>query len=136
MHAHVREALRLSAARPAVALGARTAIATVLPLLLARLIGPTAATWASLTGFSVALADNLGIWSNARQGGRRAGLFYVVFPGSGNGDPRTVEEIHTETEKVLRDWGGPERLASCATEPEPEPATANKSTQSQSPPAY
>jgi hypothetical protein len=85
---------------------------------------------------SVALADNLGIWSNARQGGRRAGLFYVVFPGSGNGDPRTVEEIHTETEKVLRDWGGPERLASCATEPEPEPATANKSTQGQSQPAY
>jgi hypothetical protein len=83
---------------------------------------------------SVALADKLGIWSNARQGGRRAGLFYVVFPGSGNGQPRTVEEINTETEKVFRDWGGAEQLASCETEP--EPVTARKATESQSQPAF
>jgi hypothetical protein len=85
---------------------------------------------------SVALADNLGIWSNARQGGRRAGVFYVVFPGSGNGQPRTGEEINTETEKVFREWGGPAQLASCASEPEPEPATTGKTPEIQSPPVY
>lgn len=83
---------------------------------------------------SVALADNLGIWSNARAGGRRAGLFYVVFPGSGNGQPRTVEEINTEAGKVFRDWGGPEQLTSCATEPEPEVET--KASESQPRPMY
>lgn len=83
---------------------------------------------------SVALADNLGIWSNARQGGRRAGLFYVVFPGSGNGQPRTLEEINTETEKMFKDWGGSEQLTSCASEP--EPATATKATEGQQRPVY
>jgi hypothetical protein len=83
---------------------------------------------------SVALADNLGIWSNARQGGRRAGIFYVVFPGSGNGQPRTVDEINTETEKVLHDWGGPEQIASC--EKEPPAATAAISSEDHSAPAY
>ena len=68
---------------------------------------------------SIALADNLGIWSDARRGGRRAGLFYLVFPRSGNGQPRPVEEIKEETEKAFRNWGGPEQLASCATDAEP-----------------
>ncbi len=54
--------LRLSAARPALALGARTALATVLPLFLSSVIGDAAATWASLTGFSVALADKGGAY--------------------------------------------------------------------------
>jgi Fungal chitosanase of glycosyl hydrolase group 75 len=72
---------------------------------------------------SVALADNLGIWSNARRGGRGAGLLYLVFPGSGNGRPRMVDQINSETEKVFQQWGGPERLTSCATEPESEIAT-------------
>jgi uncharacterized membrane protein YccC len=62
VHTHVREALRLSAARPAVALGARTALATVLPLFFTSIIGESAATWASLMGFSVALADKGGAY--------------------------------------------------------------------------
>src|SRR5271165_3957166 len=37
---------------------------------------------------SIALANNLGIWSDARQGGRRGGILYLVFPGSGNRQPR------------------------------------------------
>ena len=37
---------------------------------------------------SIALADNLGIWSNAREGGTRGGIIFQVFPGSGNGQPR------------------------------------------------
>jgi hypothetical protein len=33
---------------------------------------------------SIALADNLGIWSDARRGGQSDGILYLVFPGSGN----------------------------------------------------
>jgi Fungal chitosanase of glycosyl hydrolase group 75 len=63
---------------------------------------------------SIALADNLGIWSDARQGGRRGGIFYVVFPGSGNGQPRTLDEINSATEKAFQDWGGTAQANSCA----------------------
>src|SRR5277367_4167460 len=38
---------------------------------------------------SVALAGNLGIWPDARNGGTRGGVLYLVFPGSGNRQPRT-----------------------------------------------
>jgi hypothetical protein len=53
---------------------------------------------------SVALAENLGIRSDARNGGTRRGIVYLVFPGSGNGRPRTVEEINTEGQKLLQAW--------------------------------
>lgn len=68
---------------------------------------------------SVALADNLGIWSNARQGGRRDGILYLVFPGSGNRQPRALEEIQSETEKLLQDWGGIGKLTSCSANQQP-----------------
>jgi hypothetical protein len=55
---------------------------------------------------SVALAENLGIRSNARNGGARRGILYLVFPGSGNGRPRTIEEINAEGEKLLAAWEG------------------------------
>jgi hypothetical protein len=51
---------------------------------------------------SVALADSLGIHSDARRGGARDGILYLVFPGSGNGKPRPIEEINQEAEKLLR----------------------------------
>src|SRR5271154_2337878 len=41
---------------------------------------------------SVALAANLGIWPDARNGGTRGGVLYLVFPGSGNRQPRPIEE--------------------------------------------
>jgi hypothetical protein len=63
---------------------------------------------------SIALADNLGIWSDARRGGQSDGILYLVFPGSGNLQPRTIDEIQSETEKLLHNWGGIETLASCA----------------------
>jgi hypothetical protein len=63
---------------------------------------------------SIALADNLGIWSDARRGGQSDGILYLVFPGSGNLQPRTIDEIQSEAEKLLRNWGGIETLASCA----------------------
>ena len=63
---------------------------------------------------SIALADNLGIWSDARRGGQSDGILYLVFPGSGNLQPRAIDEIQSEAEKLLQDWGGIEKLASCA----------------------
>jgi len=53
---------------------------------------------------SMALAENLGIRSNARNGGARRGVLYLVFPGSGNGRPRTIEEINEEGQKLLQAW--------------------------------
>jgi hypothetical protein len=68
---------------------------------------------------SVALAGNLGIWPDARQGGTRGGVLYLVFPGSGNRQPRPVEEINSETEKQLQGWGGMDQLTSCAADQVP-----------------
>jgi hypothetical protein len=76
---------------------------------------------------SIALANNLGIWSDARQGGRRGGILYLVFPGSGNRQPRAVEEISSETEKLLQDWGGAEKLTSCSASQAPVAAAAKAS---------
>jgi hypothetical protein len=62
---------------------------------------------------SVALAENLGIRSDARNGGARRGILYLIFAGSGNGQPRSVEEINAETEKLVQDWGGTSQLTAC-----------------------
>jgi hypothetical protein len=62
---------------------------------------------------SVALAENLGIRSDARNGGTRGRILYLVFPGSGNGRPRLLEEINAEAEKLFQAWGGILRLAAC-----------------------
>ncbi len=62
---------------------------------------------------SIALADALGISSDARQGGQSDGILYLLFPGSGNLRPRTNDEIQHEGEKLFSDWGGVERLSSC-----------------------
>jgi hypothetical protein len=70
----------------------------------------------SLGEGSIALADNLGIWSDARHGGSRGGMLYLVFPGSGDHRPKTVEEINELTVPLFRDWGGAEQLRSCGDE--------------------
>lgn len=57
---HVRAAMRLQAERPALMLGVRTALATLVPLLLAPSIGHVASAWASTGGFIVSLADKGG----------------------------------------------------------------------------
>src|SRR5438105_3850640 len=77
VRAHLREALRLTPARPAIALGARTAIATALPLVAAPIIGPAAATWASVAGFVVALADKGGAYPT-----RAANMGAVTLAGA------------------------------------------------------
>jgi Fungal chitosanase of glycosyl hydrolase group 75 len=63
---------------------------------------------------SIALADNLGIRSDARDGGTWGGLLYVVFPGSGDGQPKSVEEINQQAEALFQTWGGIEQVRSCA----------------------
>jgi hypothetical protein len=50
---------------------------------------------------SIALADALGVSSNARHGGQSGGILYLLFPGSGNQRPRTIAEIRDEGEKLL-----------------------------------
>jgi hypothetical protein len=62
---------------------------------------------------SIALADSLGIWSDARRGGQSGSILYLIFPESGNSQPRSIDDIEDETEKLLSDWGGIEGLASC-----------------------
>jgi glycosyl hydrolase group 75 (putative chitosanase) len=62
---------------------------------------------------SVALADALGIWSDARHGGASDSILYRLFPGSGNRKPRTVDEIQSEGEKLVYRWGGTRELSSC-----------------------
>jgi len=68
---------------------------------------------------SIALADNLGIRSDARRGGTWGGVFYLVFPGSGNGQPRPVDEINDAAGKAFQEWGGADRLNSCAASEAP-----------------
>ncbi len=65
---------------------------------------------------SVALAEALGIRSNPRRGGTASGVRYLVWPGSGNGQPRTVEEIDAAAEALFARWGGPARLDACFAE--------------------
>jgi Fungal chitosanase of glycosyl hydrolase group 75 len=62
---------------------------------------------------SIALATNLGIRSDARRGGSWGGVSYVVFPGSGDSRPRTVEEINGLGSALVEAWGGPEKIGSC-----------------------
>ncbi|CCI25442.1 MAG: glycoside hydrolase family 75 protein [Dolichospermum sp.] len=62
---------------------------------------------------SIALAEALGIPSSPRTGGVSSGIMYVVFPGSGNGKPRSLSEINTEAEKHFNNWGGMARLNAC-----------------------
>jgi hypothetical protein len=77
---------------------------------------------------SVALAENLGIRSDARNGGARRGIVFLVFPGSGNGQPRTIAEINSETENLLQTWGGAPQLAACTVPPTFRPFTGNRNT--------
>ncbi len=72
---------------------------------------------------SIALADNLGIKSDARRGGTFDSILYLLFPGSGNGNPRTIGEIQSEGEKLLYRWGGMKKLTSCAGRDDPAVAT-------------
>jgi hypothetical protein len=73
---------------------------------------------------SIALADNLGIWSDARDGGRWAGVLYLVFPGSGDHRPMSLEEINQRTDEIFREWGGIEHVRSCTDQAPENPPLA------------
>jgi hypothetical protein len=77
---------------------------------------------------SIALAENLEIRSDARNGGARRGILYVVFPGSGNGQPRSIDEINAETEKLVQDWGGTSQLTACTAQQPSRPFEGNRNT--------
>ena|ERR1700722_652674 len=62
---------------------------------------------------SIALAENLGIRSDARRGGSRGGVSYVVFPGSGDGRPKSSDEIKRRGAEVTARWSGAEAIVSC-----------------------
>jgi hypothetical protein len=68
---------------------------------------------------SVALADAVGIRSDARRGGAADGILYLLFPGSGNLQPRSLDEIQSEGEKLLTDLGGMKNLYACAESNDP-----------------
>jgi hypothetical protein len=68
---------------------------------------------------SVALADALGIRSDARRGGAADGILYLLFPGSGNQQPRTFDEIQSEGEKLLSHLGGMKNLYTCTESDDP-----------------
>jgi hypothetical protein len=62
---------------------------------------------------SIALANMLGIDSNARTGGTDAGIAYVIFPRSGNNKPRPSDEIAKLSQAYFKKWGGLQKLDSC-----------------------
>jgi hypothetical protein len=74
----------------------------------------------------MALAENLGIRSDARNGGARRGILFLVFPGSGNGRPRPIEEITAESEKLLQAWGGTSQLTACTVQQSARPFTGTQ----------
>ena len=62
---------------------------------------------------SIALAEKLGINSNAKYGGTYSdSIVYLVFPksGIGQGTIVTKEQIKVETNKLFKDWGGIKQL--------------------------
>jgi Fungal chitosanase of glycosyl hydrolase group 75 len=77
---------------------------------------------------SMALAENLGIRSDARNGGARRGIVYLVFPGSGNGRPRTIEEINAEGQKLVKDWESSISPDACPVQRPARPVEGNRTT--------
>jgi hypothetical protein len=62
---------------------------------------------------SIALAVALRIDSNPRSGGIEHGVAYVIYPGSGNGKPRGLDEIAATSQRYFQSWGGLQKLNSC-----------------------
>jgi hypothetical protein len=50
---------------------------------------------------SIALANALGVRSDARSGGQSDGILYLLFAGSGNLQPRTIDEILGDGKRLL-----------------------------------
>lgn len=62
---------------------------------------------------SIALAEALGIDSSPRHGGQDGDVVFVIYPRSGNGRPRKIEEILATSNQLFEAWGGLDRLKAC-----------------------
>lgn len=62
---------------------------------------------------SIAMAKMLGVDPNPRTGGINRGIGYVIFSGSGNGEPRPNDEIAKITQAYFTRWGGLPTLHNC-----------------------
>jgi hypothetical protein len=62
---------------------------------------------------SIALAAALGVQKNPKTGGPVVDLIYVVFPGSGNRKPRTLEEINSKGQAAFDAFGGMDQVNAC-----------------------
>lgn len=62
---------------------------------------------------SIALAKALGIDSSPRHGGKDGFIAYLIYPGSGNGEPRPIQEISARSRELFKAWGGFEKLNAC-----------------------
>jgi hypothetical protein len=62
---------------------------------------------------SIALAEALGIDSSPRHGGEDGDVVYLIYPGSGNGRPRKLEDVLANSNQLFEVWGGTNRLKTC-----------------------
>jgi len=62
---------------------------------------------------SIALARVLGIDPDPRSGGVEKGIAYVIYPGSGNGRPRALDEIVSTSQAHFQRWGNLAMLRGC-----------------------
>ena len=65
---------------------------------------------------SMALAKALGINSSPRSGGVDSGIVYILFPGSGDGKPKSIAEIKLAGEKEMGKTTGKEKILKCLKE--------------------
>jgi hypothetical protein len=63
---------------------------------------------------SIALATAIGVNPDARKGGTRLRIFYLVFPASNVGWPKKLEQIEAKGKQLLEAWGGESLLSACA----------------------
>lgn len=62
---------------------------------------------------SVALAKALDIPSSPKHGGVASDVVYILFPGSGNGQPRSLATIDTQGRTHFEVWGGMPQFDKC-----------------------
>jgi hypothetical protein len=62
---------------------------------------------------SIALAEVLGVDSSPRHGGQDGDVVYIIYPASGNGRPRKLEEILANSNQLFEAWGGLDRMNAC-----------------------
>lgn len=62
---------------------------------------------------SIALAKALGVPSDPKTGGSYDKIVCLVFPGSGNLEPRSHREIESSGSALFKDWGGLDRVKTC-----------------------